>query len=333
MDSLTHVALGAAVGIAAMGRRTAPWKAALWGAVCNTLPDLDVFIPHPDPVRDMTFHRAESHAFFWLTLAAPLLGWLAATLMREGSQWRRWIVATWLALVAHPLLDALTVYGTQVALPFTVRPFGAGSVFIIDPLVTLPLMAGVLVALVARPGAWRWNGLGLALAVGYLGWGLGVQQHVRTLAEASLRQQGIAFERVLVTPTAFNTVLWRVVAMAPDAYHEGYHSLLDDGRSVAFERHDRGATLQPALAGNWAGERMAWFSRGFYALDERDGRLAITDLRMGQWPYYMFRFVVAERGSGWHEVKPHADGRQIPVEAGLQWLWRRMRGEPVPPPR
>ncbi len=38
----------------------------------------------------------------------------------------------WLALVTHPLLDAMTVYGTQLALPFTNHPYGVGSVFIID---------------------------------------------------------------------------------------------------------------------------------------------------------------------------------------------------------
>ncbi len=64
MDSLSQIALGAAVGMAAMGRRTALWKAALWGGVCGTLPDLDAFIDHGDPVRNMTFHRAESHALF-----------------------------------------------------------------------------------------------------------------------------------------------------------------------------------------------------------------------------------------------------------------------------
>jgi inner membrane protein len=316
-----------------LGRRTAAWKAALWGAVCNTLPDLDVFIPHPGPVRDMTYHRAETHALFWLTLAAPGLGVVAAWLMGEARRWRRWVVATWLALASHALLDAMTVYGTQIGLPFTDRPFGVGSVFIIDPLVTLPLCVGALAALWPRPAAGRWNAVGLALALGYLGWSVAAQQWVRSEAEQSLRAQGIVADRVLVTPTAFNTVLWRVVAMTPDGYREGYRSLLDPRGPMAFEFHERGEAHAPALAGTWAGRRMAWFSRGFYALDDRDGRLAITDLRMGQWPYYMFRFVVAERGSGWHEITPYADGTQIPVKPGLHWLWRRLRGEPLPSPR
>ena len=48
MDSLSQIALGAAVGVAVMGRRTAVWKAAAWGAVAGTLPDLDVIIDHGD---------------------------------------------------------------------------------------------------------------------------------------------------------------------------------------------------------------------------------------------------------------------------------------------
>ena len=70
MDSLSQIGLGAAVAIATLGRRTAVWKAALWGAVAGTLADLDVLIDHGDPIRNMVLHRAETHALFWLTLAA-----------------------------------------------------------------------------------------------------------------------------------------------------------------------------------------------------------------------------------------------------------------------
>ena len=68
MDSLSQAALGAAVVVAVMQRRTAVWKAAAFGAVAGTLPDLDVFIDHGDAVLDMVLHRAETHALLWLTL-------------------------------------------------------------------------------------------------------------------------------------------------------------------------------------------------------------------------------------------------------------------------
>jgi inner membrane protein len=138
MDSLTQFVLGSAVGVAVMGRRTAAWKAALWGGLCGTLPDLDAFVDHGDPVANMTLHRADSHALFWLTLAAPPIAALAAWASRESASFARWWLAVWLALVTHPLLDLMTVYGTQLGRPFTDHPYALGSIFIIDPLYTLP---------------------------------------------------------------------------------------------------------------------------------------------------------------------------------------------------
>ena len=171
MDSLTQIALGSAVGVAVMGRRTAVWKAALWGAVAGTLPDLDAFIDHGDPILNMTRHRAESHALFFLTLAAPLLAWIVSRLNGEAALFKRWWLALWLVLITHPLLDAMTVYGTQLLQPFTDHPYGVGSIFIIDPAYTVPLIVGVVAALRLNNAArgLRWNALGLVLSTAYLG--------------------------------------------------------------------------------------------------------------------------------------------------------------------
>ena len=251
MDSLSQIGLGAAVGVAAMGRRTAVWKAALWGAVAGTLPDLDVLIEYGDPIRNMVLHRAETHALFWLTLFSLPLATAIARLHGEWAQWRRWWLAIWLVLVTHPLLDAMTVYGTQLALPFSNHPFGVGSVFIIDPLYTLPLLVGGGWAL-ATHGSARGlaaNVAGLVLSTAYLVWGVAAQQLVDRIARASLATQGIAAERVLVTPTAFNSLLWRVVAVAGEHYHEGFYSLLDAAPRVTFDRFDRGSALGHRAAG------------------------------------------------------------------------------------
>ena len=49
MDSLSQLALGAAVGMAVMGRRTAAWKAALWGGVAMTLATILDVVLQPGP--------------------------------------------------------------------------------------------------------------------------------------------------------------------------------------------------------------------------------------------------------------------------------------------
>ena len=336
MDSLSQIALGSAVAIAVMGRRTAVWKAAAWGAVAGTLPDLDVLIDHGGPIRNMVEHRAETHALFWLSLVSLPLAAAVARLQGEWAQWRHWWLAIWLVLVTHPLLDAMTVYGTQLGLPFTNRPFGVASVFIIDPLYTLPLLVGAGWALATR-GRTRGlaaNAAGLALSTAYLAWGVAAQQHATQVAAASLSAQGIASERLLVTPAPFNSLLWRVVAVAGDSYWEGFYSVLDGTRHVAFDRFDRGTALAAELRAVDGVQRIAAFSNGFYKLRQEGPKVLISDLRMGQEPSYVFTFVVAERHSTAVPLDmPVQVGGRIDLERGLPWLWRRMWGEPLPPPR
>lgn len=335
MDSLTQIALGAAVSVAVMGRKTAVWKAALWGAVAGTLPDLDAFINHGDAILDMTRHRAESHALFYLTLAAPVLAWGVARLHGEAALFRRWWLALWLVLVTHPLLDAMTVYGTQLLQPFSDYPFGVGSIFIIDPLYTVPLIAGVVLALrLKNPRGQRWNAAGLLLSTLYLGWSAGAQQQATQMARASLQAQGIAASGLLVTPAPFNTLLWRLVATTPTQYLEGHYSLLDASPRITWTAHDRGAALiaqhgtEPSVA------RIAAFSHGFFRLSESGGRLFVTDLRMGQEPAYTFHFNLgAPAALAAASHAPTLSSQRPDLATALPWLWRRMWGESLPAPQ
>jgi inner membrane protein len=47
--------------------------------------------------------------------------------------------------------------------------------------------------------------------------------------------------------------------------------------------------------GNSAYERVAWFSRGYYRLDQRGDEITVSDLRMGLTPDYVFQYAVAKR--------------------------------------
>ncbi|RPD96384.1 metal-dependent hydrolase [Candidatus Pantoea deserta] len=291
MDSVSQLVLGASVSLAAMGRRVPLWQAAAVGAVCGTLPDLDVFIDHGDAIRNMTLHRTESHALLWLTLASPLLAWLVAGIVRRGVPWQQWWLAVWLALITHPLLDLMTVYGTQLGLPLTDHPYAVGSIYIIDPLYTLPLLIGVAVAL-RRGGAsgLRWNRAGLALSTGYLAWSLVIQSVAGWQIKQSLAQQQVPDDKVLVTPTAFNTLVWRTVIIDGERYGEAYWSLLSPARPLKISWHPRYPELFAQLKGDWYAERVAWFSHGFYAMREQAGQITIADLRMGEGENYTFTF-------------------------------------------
>lgn len=336
MDSLSQIALGAAVGVAVMGRRTALWKAAAWGAVAGTLPDLDVFIDHGDPIRNMVLHRGESHALFWLTIFSLPFAALVARLQGEWPLWRRWWLAMWLVLVTHPLLDTMTVYGTQLALPFSNHPYAVGSIFIIDPLYTVPLLVGGIWALVSRNRGrgLAANALGLVISTAYLGWSYAAQHHVQTIARASLAAQGIQAEHLLASPAAFSTLLWRVLVVADGSYHEGFYSLLDKNATMTFDRFDQGLALAATLPPIDGVRRIAAFSQGFYKLHQDGPRVLITDLRMGQEPAYVFSFAVATRRSPAVPLVPAAQiGNRPDLARAFAWLWRRALGDPLPPPR
>jgi inner membrane protein len=181
---------------------------------------------------------------------------------------------------------------------------------------------------------WRWNVAGLAISTLYLGWSVFAQAHVTAIAVASLKADGRKVERLMVTPAPFNTVLWRVVAVTPDGYLEGFRSLLDREPGIKFDSYPRGEDLYDVVRGYPSVARVAWFTQGLFKLSERDGKVIMSDLRMGQEPYYSFNFVVGQRQSPTIAAVPPTRFReQHDVRTGLSWLWRRLRGEDVPSPK
>jgi inner membrane protein len=266
-------------------------------------------------------------------------------------------------------------------LPFSNQPVGLGSIFIIDPLYTLPLLVGVSVALWKQHGqrtldrrlatspaagkgardltGLRWNAAGLVLSSLYLAWTVAAQSHVTSDVRRSLAGTPLAEGKLLVTPTPFNTLLWRVLVMEPRGYREGLRSLFDGAEGLPLVRHPSSPELLAGLEDEWAVQRLAWFTQGFYAVHAADRDMPVarrsassmrqlfgavdtasaaslspnrqgtpivmTDLRMGQTPWFVFSFVVAEHAANkaW-PVPSHQLPMQRPPISALPFLWQRI---------
>jgi inner membrane protein len=329
MDSLSQALLGASVaGVAApAGQRR---KALLAGALLGTVPDLDVFIDFGGPVENFTYHRGFSHSLFVLAPFSVLV-WMALRRWWAPvrSDPRSWLAAISLALLTHPLLDAHTAYGTQLFWPLDVTPAMWGTLFIIDPLYTLPLLIGVIAASI-RPTRLRATSVmraGLVLSTLYVGWSWTAKLMVESGVSEALAHEGIADAPVFATPTPFNTLLWRAVVMTDDGYMEGFESLaIDEGR-IRFSSYPSDVDMLEQTGELWPVKRLAWFSDGFIRAEVIDQRLLISDLRMGQEPGYVFNFFVAEYGNPhWTEI----DAEQIPLamaDRALAETWRRIWSE------
>ncbi|TQV82493.1 metal-dependent hydrolase [Exilibacterium tricleocarpae] len=327
MDSVTQFVLGAAVGEAVLGKKIGR-RALIWGGICGTLPDLDVFIPMGDPVSDFTYHRSFSHSLFVLALLTPVIVALVTRLHKQTRQYRwQWFTLIYLVFTTHVLLDSFTAYGTQILWPFFTTPVSWSTIFIIDPLYTLPLLIGMIAALVIKRKnglGHRINQLGLLLSGFYLSWTVGAKLVVNDAVEQTLRQNSIAHQSFFTTPAPFTSLLWRVVVMDERGYYEGFYSIFDGDQPIRFSHYRSQNDLLVGIENTWAVKRLQWFSKGFFAVKQQQQDLIVSDLRMGLEPTYVFQFKVGELSNP-HAIATPPTQVETPLNLSLlSLLWQRI---------
>ncbi|GIV60914.1 MAG: membrane protein [Rhodothermaceae bacterium] len=344
MDSFTQFALGATVGELAVGRKLGN-RALLWGGALGTLPDLDVLVnPFVSEVQELAFHRGLSHSLFFCIAAAPLLGSLLAHLHRsDGVTRREGVLTVFLALSTHVALDLCTTYPTQLLQPFSDATFALSSIFIIDPLYTLPLVAGLVAALRReRTDRRRRRAVlrGLGVSTLYLLLTLVNKQHVSGVFARALAAQGHTYERLHTAPTPFNNLLWVGLADDGEGYRVGLYSLLDEAPPRAFLRLEKNQALLAPFLDDPPVRRLIWFSDGYYAVSRRGDSLFFSDLRFARDDLWLtgegasvFRFLLerapedSTRIAGFRRHPPALR----PDAALLRCFGRRLLGAVIPP--
>ncbi|MBT5484569.1 MAG: metal-dependent hydrolase [Gammaproteobacteria bacterium] len=310
MDSITQFALGASIGEAVLGRKIGN-RAPIIGGIIATLPDLDSFIPWDDAVASMTYHRSATHSLIVLTAMSPLITWMMTKM--QPILWnfhRQLFLLVFLALFTHPLLDAFTVYGTQLFWPLTEYPVSLSTIFIVDPAYTLWLLIGFISAMMLSRNkkiGHQLNTAGLVLSSLYLTWTVAAKVLVNQKAELALAAQGISYDRLMTTPAPFNTVVWRIIGRDAEGYFDGFTPVFGQDETIKFNYYDSDDHLLSEISDHWPVQRLLWFTHGFYKVSFRSGDIFITDLRMGLEANYVFNFKVAET----------RDAQTIPVTSVL----------------
>lgn len=297
MDSVTQAVLGATVQAAVLGK----WqgrKALLFGAALGTLPDMDVVLDYGDAVANMTYHRGFSHSLFVLLPVALAMTWLVRRFRpHPGYTSLRLFSCIALVLVTHVLLDVFTTYGTQIFWPLPVTPAAISSIFIIDPLYTVPLLVatvGGLIVGLSRHGL-KLQYAALILSALYLGSTLVGKQMADRRLDQALAGSNITPELTFSAPTPFNTLLWRVVAIDGDDYYEGLVSWFDREPPELVRLPRNASAARPALSDSPQHDRLHWFTEGILRYDLIDDQWVVTDLRLGMPGYHPFRFALARR--------------------------------------
>lgn len=301
MDSLTQAALGAAVAYACWHRQLGRFSLILGGSL-GTLPDLDVLVyPFLDGVQRLYWHRGESHSIWFVICGGLFLG-LVLNKLRGKKQLstRRAIVGVSMVFATHIIIDYFTIYGTQLLAPISRYGFARGNMFIIDPLYTIPLLAGIIVAgTVKGKAGWLANVAGISLSSLYAIFSLLSHAYADHIFKHQLAARNVTVLNSMTGATPLNTFLWRHVARTPEGFLIGYFSIIgnDPNTPIRFDYVPQNADLLEDYKGQRNLKVIEWFSKGFWLASKKENAVTISDLRFGE-----FRFGENDPPDQWQFV-------------------------------
>lgn len=284
MDTITQAALGAAVGEVVLGKKVGN-KAMIYGAIAGTIPDLDVFLrPFYSDLEYFGYHRGFSHSIVFAILFAAVFAYFIDKWHKEsGSDWKGWSWLAFWAIVTHPILDSFTVYGTQLFLPFSNYPVAFNNIFIIDPIYTVPLLFGVIIAaFFRRENKWRSyiHYFFFGLAQLYLLITIVTKIYVHSIFMDNFEAQNIDIEHTFSTPMMFN-ILWGTASASKDTIYVGSYSFYDNDKDIAFTKIPKNSQLIQGQEETRAIQKLNWFSRGINIIYQENDSLFWADLRFG----------------------------------------------------
>jgi len=336
VDSITHAAVGAALGEWLLGKRLGN-RALAWGALIGILPDLDALpLPFCDTAGVLWWHRGPSHSLlFMIAVAVAVAPWLA-------KRWKRdkvskvvagfFVFAVW---GSHVLLDCFTVYGTAVWWPFPLPRVAFNQLFIIDPLFTLPLLVTLCWLAFLRtkkqqPKRRRLNAWGLGLAACYVLLSVGMKFVVSAGFDADLARRGVTCRRRMEAPTPFNILLWRSVVDRGDEFWVGYRSVFEPQSSpVRWTVYPQGGSALDGMRDLREVKTLVRITDGWWIARPHANGAWLGDLRF-------------DEARSWDDKKTKENGRwgrKTVVDSRLAFAWninpngKRDRLQPLHPDR
>lgn len=336
MDSLTHIALGACMGEAFAGK-TVGKKAMLWGALAQSLPDIDFVAGTWLHTSDeLLAHRGFTHSFLFCFLAAPIMAFFAERWHRPHNiSFRKWWLFFGAAIFIHVFIDAFNNYGVGWFEPFSHQRISFNSVYVADPFLSVwPAIALAALLVLKRTNQRRrfWWAFGLALPAVYLLYSLNNKRIINTELKNSLQKQNISYTRYFSTPAPLQNWLWFVVAGTDSGYNVGYRSLYDKTENIHFTYFLRKDSLLSTVKNTKEVKQLVRFSQDFYTVEKWNDTVVFNDLRFGQ----IIGWQKPENHFVFHYFLDYPEANGIVVQRGRFAEWdkevfrnflRRIRGE------
>lgn len=298
MDSLTHFTIGACMGEAFAGK-TVGKKAMLWGALAQSLPDIDFMASFwMKTSSNLLAHRGFTHSFLFCVLITPLLAMLAESIHRPHNiaLWK-WLLFFGVAIFFHIFIDAFNNYGVGLFEPFSHQRISFNAIYVADPFFSIwPAMACTALIYLKNRSTLRkhWWSMGLGFSTFYLLYCLFNKGNIDMDVKYILNKQQINYTRYFSTPAPLQNWLWYVVAGNDNGYHVGFRSVFDSKKEIEFQYFPRKDSLLLPFEDNKDVQQLIRFSQQFYTVEKWNDTLMFNDLRFGQivgWQNSRERFV------------------------------------------
>lgn len=246
MDNLCHSLAGVVIAHAGLTKR---FRGATALAVIGAnIPDVDAAIYLVgDSVQAVAFRRGITHGVLAMIVWPLLLtaGFVALRRWSDRSDppsWRSVLALTAMAVLSHPALDWLNVYGVRLLMPFSERWFYGDALFIVDPVLLVILGCGWWVSRGGlqrhSPPAPRPARVALALALGYI---LAMKGMSAATRHAALERFGIeqaTARELMVAPRAL-AIQSRDVLVRADSTYDVYDARFTYTGATIGSRIDR----------------------------------------------------------------------------------------------
>ena len=231
MDPVTHITTGALVSRVLADRFPLAGRLALLCVVAALLPDVDSIVGL-GPEAYLRHHRAFTHSLVGMALIALPLALLGKALFRSVP-FNRFYFLGFGVMLLHVYQDLHTTFGTQILWPFTDRRFGFPGTFIIDPFLTLSLIALLLLSLRKKRRV-LFGTLGVAMALTYPLINLGIGGWMEQRLARELASRGVEFVSVRATTDLLTPLSWKVIKDDGDSLAIGSVSLSMEFSDPAF---------------------------------------------------------------------------------------------------
>jgi inner membrane protein len=286
MDTLTHTVIGACLGEAIAGKQMGK-KAMFWGAVANNLPDIDVAVAFwTNETKTLLLHRGITHSILFAVVMTPLLAFALKKIYNKYPVTRsQWLLLVGSGLFIHIFIDALTTYGTGWFEPFSHYRVSLNTIFILDPIFTLPVLIASIALLVLKKDSTKrrmWWKAGLTLSALYMTFTIINKLYVNHVSEKNFKTDNIAFNDYMATPTPVNNFLWYIIARAGNKYYIGYYSLFDKNDIITFEEVPKNDSLLSLPCDPAQVADLMRFSKGYYCAKIENDTIIFSDMRFGQ---------------------------------------------------